>query len=466
VTLPDGLGGRRDILLGEYGTSQSRSEYARVISEWEAAGRMLPQFVVPKGLSVNELILAFWQHAEQHYRRPDGTSTQELGEYKRSLALMKGLYGHTLASDFGPLALKAMRKRMIETGWCRGVINQRVGRIRRLFRWATSEQLVPVAVYEALRAVEGLKRGRSMARETEPIKPVQEVTVNATLPFLRPQVAAMVKLQLLTGMRPGEVVVMRTIDLDTTGKVWLYRPGSDQGPYGQHKTAWRDQHRAIFIGPKGQEILRPWLRLNLSEYLFQPKEAEAARDAHRRRLRKTKLTPSQSRRRPKTSPRKAPGDFYAVTSYAHAIRKGCLRAGLLVRVTGQDGEPLTAVKVEGFSKTRLCRHAPGVHYGRLMLVDESGLKILEKRLLREMTFAVHGSAQVFCDGRASKLDNLQTAIPFWHPNQLRHTKATEIRREAGLDAARVVLGHRSPQITETYAEIDVNKAAEVMAKLG
>jgi hypothetical protein len=54
----------------------------------------------------------------------------------------------------------------------------------------------------------------------------------------------------------------------------------------------------------------------------------------------------------------------------------------------------------------------------------------------------------------------------WHPNQLRHAKATELRREAVLDAARVVLGHRSPQITEVYAESDVNKAAEVKARLG
>jgi integrase len=54
----------------------------------------------------------------------------------------------------------------------------------------------------------------------------------------------------------------------------------------------------------------------------------------------------------------------------------------------------------------------------------------------------------------------------WHPHRLRHTKATEIRREAGLDAARAVLGHRSPAITEVYAEIDVGKAAEVMEKLG
>jgi integrase len=54
----------------------------------------------------------------------------------------------------------------------------------------------------------------------------------------------------------------------------------------------------------------------------------------------------------------------------------------------------------------------------------------------------------------------------WHPNRLRHTKATELRRELGLDAARAVLGHRSPQITEVYAELDVSRAAEAMARLG
>jgi integrase len=54
----------------------------------------------------------------------------------------------------------------------------------------------------------------------------------------------------------------------------------------------------------------------------------------------------------------------------------------------------------------------------------------------------------------------------WHPNQLRHARATELRREFGIDAARVVLGHRSPQITEVYAELDVSRAAEVMKHLG
>ena len=75
-------------------------------------------------------------------------------------------------------------------------------------------------------------------------------------------------------------------------------------------------------------------------------------------------------------------------------------------------------------------------------------------------------AAAIAGGMPAQVADAMTFVPHWHPNQLRHTKATEIRREAGLDAARVVLGHRSPQITEIYAEIDLNKAAEVMARLG
>jgi hypothetical protein len=49
---------------------------------------------------------------------------------------------------------------------------------------------------------------------------------------------------------------------------------------------------------------------------------------------------------------------------------------------------------------------------------------------------------------------------------LRHSKATELRRVAGLDAARAVLGHNPPAVTEVYAEMDLGKAAEVMGRLG
>ena len=57
-------------------------------------------------------------------------------------------------------------------------------------------------------------------------------------------------------------------------------------------------------------------------------------------------------------------------------------------------------------------------------------------------------------------------LPHWHPNQLRHSKATEIRREFGLEAAQVILGHAKADVTQVYAERDSRLAVEVARKIG
>jgi hypothetical protein len=67
VTLAAGSGRRRDVLLGTHGTAESRQEYTRVLSEWEANGRHLPQPAASSDITVNELILAYWKHAKRYY---------------------------------------------------------------------------------------------------------------------------------------------------------------------------------------------------------------------------------------------------------------------------------------------------------------------------------------------------------------------------------------------------------------
>jgi integrase len=54
----------------------------------------------------------------------------------------------------------------------------------------------------------------------------------------------------------------------------------------------------------------------------------------------------------------------------------------------------------------------------------------------------------------------------WHPHQLRHNAATFLRKEFGLETARIILGHRSAVITEVYAEQDKEKALEAIVKVG
>src|SRR5262249_24538118 len=153
--------------------------------------------------------VAFLDYAEDHYRRADGTPTNELPQYCQTFRLVRQLYGHTPAREFGPRSLKALRQRMIDAGWTRKLVNQRVGRVRRVFKWAASEELIPAAVYQSLATVTGLQAGRTEARETDPVEPVAEEHVRATLPFLQPGLRAMVQVQLLTGMRPGEVCQLR-----------------------------------------------------------------------------------------------------------------------------------------------------------------------------------------------------------------------------------------------------------------
>jgi integrase len=207
---------------------------------------------------------------------------------------------------------------MIDSGLCRNTINQRIGRIVHVFKWAASEELVPASVHQALKTVSGLQKGRTEARESEPVKPVPEAYVEAIRPFVSRQVWAMIEIQRLTGMRPGEVCVMRTCDLDTSGKVWAYIPSD-------HKMQYRGRKRVIYIGPRAQGVLRLWLKTELTAYLFTTAEARAERYASMRERRKTPVQPSQINRR-KVGARRRPGGHYTTRTYYHAIRNACKRA--------------------------------------------------------------------------------------------------------------------------------------------
>jgi hypothetical protein len=132
------------------------------------------------------LIAAYWRHAQGYYVLQDGKPSGELANIKVAMRHLKDLYGDTPAAEFGPLALKAVRTTMIAAGLSRGTVNRYVNHVRRAFRWAVAAELVPPTVFHGLQAVEGLRRGRSDARETEPVHPVAEAWVRKTMNFCRP----------------------------------------------------------------------------------------------------------------------------------------------------------------------------------------------------------------------------------------------------------------------------------------
>ena len=371
----------RDVYLGKYDSPESREKYNRVIAEWLTTGAPPPPAAATVadqgGLTVNEVILAYLRHAKDFYRRVDGSPTGEFDNIKLAVRPLKSLYGSTPAKDFGPLALKAVRQVMIDAKLCRRTINQRIGRITRVFQYAVENELVPPSIHHGLKAVKGLARGRSVATESKTVKPVPDAHVDAIKSFVSRQIWAMIEVQRLSGMRSGEVCSLRTCDLDMSGKLWIYTPD-------QHKAAHRGKERRIPLGPKAQEVLRPWLRTDPTAYLFSPREATEERLAARRTARKSPMTPSQRARKRKKKPLKKAGNCYTPNGYGHAVKVACRRAG----------------------------------------------------------------------------------SPHWHPHQLRHSAATLLRRECGMDAARAVLGHSDITTTAIYAERDASLADVAMERFG
>ena len=145
-----------DFYLGKHGSARSRAEYDRLLAEWLANGRRLPA----SDATVNELLLAYLGFADSYYIK-HGRPTTEPASIRQTIRPLRELYGHTLAQDFGPMQLKAVRQAMIDSGLCRNEVNKRTGRIVRLFKWAVEEQKAPPSVLQALQAVAGLRQGRS-----------------------------------------------------------------------------------------------------------------------------------------------------------------------------------------------------------------------------------------------------------------------------------------------------------------
>ncbi len=314
----------RDHYLGKFGTPESKERYHRLLAERSGAGAVVAPPSPQAGqdaISVGEVILVYWKHVEQHYRAPDGTPGHEIVNIQCALRPLRRLYGTTPAVDFGPKALKLVRAEMVRSGLARTTVNGRVNRIRRAFKWAASEELIPESIASALTSVAGLEKGRSAARESKGVAPVPVEHVEAVLPHLMPAVAALVRLQLLTGMRPGEACQMRGCDLTPGEPTWEYRPSG-------HKNAWRGIERVIPLGPRAVAIVKASMKTDLQAYLFAPAETVAAHHARRKAGRKSKPTPSEVAKRAEGGPGARHGQRYSRRAYLQSIHRACRKGGV------------------------------------------------------------------------------------------------------------------------------------------
>jgi integrase len=368
-----------DHYLGPWNSPESKAEYDRITSEWLALGRRSPDRGGEAGkagdaLLVKELILGFYSHLAPTLPEV------EVDKLRRALRPVRELFGETRAAEFGPVRFKAVRAKLADAGLCISTINQRLGVVRRMIAWGVENEMLPGDALHRIEAVAPLVAGRD-ARAPRKVPPVPDGDIDAALPFMSEAIRAMVTLQRLTGMRPGEVVRLTTGQIDRITDPWIYRPA-------KHKTKHLGKDRAIPLGPKAQELLASWLKADPDRALFCPRESRAHSDANRPHKEGSTEERRASWRRyyrksHKRSTRHA-GEMYSTRSYGNCVTKACQRAG----------------------------------------------------------------------------------VPPFRCNRIRHTYATMVRKEYGLEAAQVTLGHSTAKTTEIYAERDLALASKVAKQIG
>lgn len=317
----------KDFYLGKFGSAEADEKYRRIVAQWLAKeGPFQP--IETDVFTIEELAAAYWLHAEKYYGFDKNKNRGDCHNLKAALGVLKRLYASLPAAKFGPLDLKAIQGEMVRSGWSRSYVNHTVGKVKRIFKWAVGEEMVPPSVWHALIAVPGLKRGRTDATESEPVKPVPLDVVETTKEHLRPVLRALIDFTLLTGCRPNEACQLRPCDIDKSNpQCWVFRPR-------KHKTESYGRDRLILIGPQAQAVIVFYLAgCDPQEHVFNPQREELRRLEARKLARKTPHTPSSLNRLERAAKRigkRHPRAFYTTGSLRTAIHRACVRAEITV----------------------------------------------------------------------------------------------------------------------------------------
>jgi integrase len=329
----------KDHYLGRFGTKEAERQYERFIGEWLAANRNLPpgDEADDADVEVAEVTIDYLEFARDNYRK-NGKITGEFLLARRVHKLLKRTYGKHSAKSFGPLAFKAFRQTLIDDGKSQTTVNHYMRHVIRAFRYAAENEKLKADVYLALKAVEPLRKDRTSAPESKPIKAVPFELVEATLPHLPPIVAAMAQLQRFSAMRPGEVVLLRPCDIDRSADVWIFKPHS-------HKTEHHGRPRIVPLGKNAQAVLAPYLLRSAETYCFSPQETMEQINRTKRLARTTPLScgnrPGTNR---KKSPKRKPNLRYSVDSYRRRIKEVCKAHGISLWAPNQL-KKLAATKI-------------------------------------------------------------------------------------------------------------------------
>ena len=233
--------------------------------------------------------------------------------------MFRELFGNAAIAELTHADMLKLRDALVRSGVSRTTVNIRLWRVKHMLEWALDEALITATAKAELTQVRNVRRGRTSAPERQPVRPIDDATVAATIERMVPNTADMVRVHRLTGMRPCELCALRRSLIDRTQTPWVYRV-----PPEANKNHWRGelgQPRVVCIGPRAREILERHMDRDVP---FSPMLSMAEHIAAQHAMRKT----------PMYGKRDAPhvpcvlGERWTTDAYSKTIAAACRRAGI------------------------------------------------------------------------------------------------------------------------------------------
>jgi len=331
------LKGKKIYLPGKYNSPESIAAYNAEMAKLSLArstgteSEPIPsgkeRKIVRDTPTVSILVAKFLQWGDGYYQK-NGMPTGTNDDYDYASRKLVELYGHYNVTQLTQEEMENVLCAMIDADLSRQHINDRLSRIKRIFKWGVMKKLILQSTADEILCVESLHKGKSIRkgqaapREAPKPRSVKDEDVKKTLPFLPQVVADMVRIQRATGMRPGEIFRMKWEDIDTTDFPWLYLPP-------EHKTDHHDIEKAVPFTRYCQKVLERYKDTPQDEIIFSPRRTVREQAELRSQKRKTPVQPSQVKRKEKAKcPEDRVGEKYTRHSYRRAVQRAAEKAGV------------------------------------------------------------------------------------------------------------------------------------------
>ncbi len=312
----------KNFYLGEYDSPDSKAKYYALLAEYNANGKVS----APEGdehqadapITVRCVTAEFREHINTRYTN----NPNEKARFGNLCTLLEDEYGDVPVDQFGPRKLSEIRDLFVSSGNCRKYVNQQTRNIVRIFKYGVSRELSRPELLVSLESLEPLRYGQTAAKESKVVKAVDIETVRLTARLLSPTLKAMIRVQVSTGMRPGEMCMIRPCDIEQRADgIWVYRPES-------HKTKHRGKIKEVPIVGDAKLALKPFLDRADDAYCFSAKES---RQWYRGQRTAGRTTPTSCGdkvgTKRKTNPKRQPGNKFNKDSYRRAIQRAAEKAG-------------------------------------------------------------------------------------------------------------------------------------------